>query len=162
MASHQLQSKLNRIFTDIMSAYRQARLTPPTKDELFAALSTLSEQSRRRTNSISTDEALLLRLAEDLKKHLLSRDIPHQRRNAPKTRGIEVVRALATFGLPANATFQQVNRAWDEAKKSYKVAMMRTHPDVSGQDSTALAQRINAEHDLRKKAYRALKKALDH
>jgi len=161
MASHQLQSRLNRIFTEIMSGYRQAKLTPPTKDELYAALFSLSEQSRRNTSSTSTDEALLLRLAEDLKKHLLSRDIPQQRRNAPKTRSVEVQRALATLGLPPHATFQQANRAWEAAKKDYKVAMMRTHPDVSGQNSTALAQRINAEHDLRKKAFRVLKKALD-
>jgi hypothetical protein len=160
MASPQLQSRLNRIFSDIMSGYRQARLTPPTKDELYAALYTLSEQARRKTSSSATDEALLIRLAEDLKKHLLSRDIPHQRRNAPKTRGVEVVRALAAFGLPANATFQHVERAWAEAKKAYKVAMMRNHPDVSGQNSTALAQQLNADHDLRKKAYQKLKKAL--
>lgn len=160
MASQQLTSRLNRIFSEIMSGYRQARLTPPTKDELYAALYTLSEQARRRTNSTATDEALLLRLAEDLKKHLLSRDIPHQRRSAPQTRSVEVVRALATLGLPAHASLQQVERAWEEAKKAYKLAMKRTHPDVSGQDSTALAQRFNAEHDQRKKAYRTLRKTL--
>ncbi|MBL4850418.1 MAG: hypothetical protein JKY65_33290 [Planctomycetes bacterium] len=124
------------------------------------ALSTLSEQARRKVGTATTDEALLLRLAEDLKKHLLSRDIP-TRRNAPKPRSLEVVRALAMLDIPGNASYQQVTRAWDGFKKTYKAAMMRTHPDVSGHESTAHAQRINADHDLRKKAFRTIKKALE-
>jgi hypothetical protein len=161
MQPTEVTRRLNEIFRQIQGAYTRLGLRAPATSELKAALDDLMRQSGVRSQrDLEGRGDFLVLLAQRLAAYLQERDLKGRQRTGGQRAASadpKLAQALATLGLPPQATFEQAQQVFNQIKKEYRRAITKVHPDVSDCDRS-VSQQLNAQYDRMKTAFNQVKR----